>query len=151
MFVSAKFRTYCHATEDEDRVRQALRFVSGVKDDDIKVSMNKGYHGNEIRVLEATLRKGPKLTTFLEKMVEADIFEKLKHEISVRLDDECVLYLRFDKQKAYMGNLLLQHGEDTIQVKAKVQAFPAKPEKAMEAIKVQVEKIQVRLSKNKGE
>jgi RNA binding exosome subunit len=151
MFVSAKFRTYCHATEDEDKVVQALRYVSGIKDDDIKFTINKGYHGNEIRVLEATLRKGPKLTTFLEKLVEARIFEQVKHELPLRLDDECVFYLRFDKQKAYQGNLMLQHGEDTIQVRAKVQSFPAKPEKAVEAIKAEIEKIEARLSKKKGD
>jgi RNA binding exosome subunit len=147
MFVTAKFRTYCHATEEEKRVRKALRFVSGVRDKDIKLTINRGYHGNEIRILEASLKKGPRLTNFLERMVEAGIFDKVAHEMDARLDDECVFYLRFKKQEAFGGELVLESGEDTIQVRAKVQAFPAKPEKAVEAIKAQVEKIGRRLAR----
>lgn len=148
MFVSARFRTYSHATEDEDRVKQALRLLTGASDKEIKVTINRGYHGNEIRVLETRFRKGPKLTNFLERLVENGIYERLEDELETRLDDECVLYLRFDKQEAYQGRWVLHQGEDTIQVKAKVQSFPAKPKKAVEEVRKQMEKISKRLARS---
>lgn len=147
MFVTARFRTYCHATEEEDRVRQALRYISGVPDKEVREDRNKGYHGNEIKVLTATLKKGPKLTTFLERLTAGGIFDSIGTEMGSRLDEDCVLYLRFDKQSAYLGEMRLDEGQDTIQVRLKVQTYPAKPDKAVEAIRAQVDKIRARLAR----
>jgi RNA binding exosome subunit len=147
MIIFARFRTYCHATEDEARVRQALMFISGIQDKAIEVTVNKGYHGNEIRVLEAELKKGPALTKFLESLAEAKVFEKVKDEISVRIDDEGMFYLRFDKQEAFNGKIVLDSGSDTIQASIRVQAYPSKPEKVLEEFKAQIEKLEKKVKK----
>lgn len=149
MFVSVRFRAHCHATEDEERVRQAVKFLASVPDKDIKVTINHGYHGNEIRVLECQLAKGPRLTNFLERLVEDGLFDRMEGEVEQRLDDECFFYMRFDKQEAYQGRLVLDTGKDTVHVKAKVQAYPAKPAKAAKEVRAHIEKIRNRLARGR--
>lgn len=141
MIIYAHFRTYCHATEDEARVKQAVTNISGVPGKAIEVTVNKGYHGNEIRVLEAELKKGPALTEFLSSLAEAGIFEKIRDEIPMRLDEEGMFYLRFDKQEAFQGRFVLDSASDTIQASIKVQAYPAKREKMLEELTAQIEKL----------
>jgi hypothetical protein len=147
MIIYARFRTYCHATEDEARVRQALMFISGAQDKAIEVTVNKGYHRNEIRVLEAELKKGPALTRFLEALAGAGIFEKVRDQISMRIDEEGIFYLRFDKQEAFQGRFVLDSGSDTIQAGIKVQSYPAKPEKMLKELTTQIEKLESKAKK----
>ena len=141
MIIFARFRTYCHATEEEGRVREALSFISGVPSKNITVTVNKGYHGNEIRVLETEVKKGPALNKFLMALSEAGIFEKVKDEIPSRIDNEGMFYLRFDKQEAFKGIFLLNSKEDTIQVSIRVQAYPANPETILAALTAHIEKL----------
>jgi len=150
MIIFARFRTYCHATEEEGRVREALSFISGVPSKFITVTVNKGYHGNEIRVLETEVKKGPALNKFLLALSEAGIFEKVKSEIPSRIDDEGMFYLRFDKQEAFKGNFVLDSKENTIQVSIRVQAYPANPETILAALTSHIEKL-TKMPKKKAE
>jgi len=142
MITRAVFRTYCHATEEEARVRKAVRFVSCVQDKDIEVTLNKGYHGNEIRILEVDLKKGQGLNRFLSFFAENGVFGRIRDELRVRMDDEGMVFVRFDKQAAFLGNLVLDSGQDTIQVRFKVQAFPSKPDNLMAELEAQIEKLE---------
>ena len=151
MITSAHFRTYCHATEDEDKVREAFKNISRVPNRDVELTINKGYHGNEIRILESHIKKkGAALNSFLAALAEHGIFDKLKDQIEQRLDDEGMFYLRFDKQEAYKHKFVLDSGEDTIQVRVKVQAYPAKPEKILEELRAHIEKLEKASSKKKA-
>lgn len=141
MIIFARFRTYCHVTEEEGRVREALSFISGVPSKFITVTVNKGYHGNEIRVLETEVQKGPALNKFLMALTDAGIFEKVKDEIKSRIDDEGMFFLRFDKQEAFKGLYVLDSKEDTIQVSIRVQAYPANPETILAALRAHIDKL----------
>ena len=52
---SLSFRTFAHATEDEEKVERALRFASGAEE--ITKSKSEGYHGNPIVVMEARITR----------------------------------------------------------------------------------------------
>jgi RNA binding exosome subunit len=56
---------------------------------------------------------------------------RLKNEIYYRVDDDCVLHIRFDKQAAYCGNAQLATTGDTISTEIKLRAYPARREKAI--------------------
>ena len=52
-----------------------------------------------------------------------------------KMDDKGNLFLRFDKQRAYLGDLkIIEHG-DAIHVKIKIAAYPAKKENAIAGAK----------------
>lgn len=80
-------------------------------------------------------RKSDKWFSFIiSKMQDKDVLF-FKDTIDTRIDDECNLYLRFDK-KEFVENkklLLVDHG-NCIHLRAKVAAYPAKKDSAITVI-----------------
>ncbi len=115
IFVSRiELSLFAHATEDEEKVLTAISniFPFGFFE---TVSVNKkilkGEYGNPIiffktfikdqNIAEAMLRKIASNLTILDK-------EKLLQELELHLKKR-TLFLRFDKQNAYRGNLTLNN------------------------------------------
>ena len=125
------FRAFCHATEDEAKVVQALKFASGA--DEVTREVTEGYHGNPIIILEVFIK---------EKRRSRDLFSRLDVEeikeiiasLEKRMDEDCNLFLRLDKQEAYLGNLKMTTSDDAIAVRAKVESYPKKLETAMKSV-----------------
>ncbi|HMB45790.1 MAG TPA: RNA-binding domain-containing protein, partial [Candidatus Methanoperedens sp.] len=59
--------------------------------------------------------------------------ERLRNEHCERIDNECCLHIRFDKQAAFKGKVNLAKTTDTITAKIKLKVYPANYEKALEA------------------
>ncbi len=107
-----------HATEDLEKVGEAIANVLGLEDlEDIEVTEVKGHHGNPILYLKLVLR-GKKAKeaakNILKKMDDFD-FELLKRDLEQRAEGS-KLYLRFDKQRAYLGELSMSSGSDVVRV-----------------------------------
>ena len=68
----------------------------------------------------------------MEKVLEAGERDRIIDEIGERVDDDCSFHLRLDKQEAYSGISALGEG---LHLRAKVEAYPAKREKAVEAVR----------------
>ncbi len=49
-----------------------------------------------------------------------------------RVDDDCTLYIRFNKQEAYLGKLMTTTKSDSILVRIKIKAYPARADKAIQ-------------------
>lgn len=126
-FAGAFLRTFCHATEDCDRVSKALLNVAGPAD--IRVSKTTGVHGNPITILEATVKDGRGIGAMIGRLKEEDI-RTLLDTLQKRIDEGCNVFFRLDKQRAFAGEAILTSGEDVILVRMKVKAFPAKCELA---------------------
>jgi RNA binding exosome subunit len=105
-------RVFAHATEDVDKVLAAVRSVIPAELVDMVVfkrSNLTGHHGNPIVLLETKIK---------DRKVAQAIFEKLSQGLP-SLDKETLsnaigqhvekgnLYLRLDKQSAYLGELRL--------------------------------------------
>lgn len=125
------FHAICAATESEEKMKKALSiFIFGNEIDIIKT---EGHFGNPISILTATIR-GNDCSRFIEilksKLPEHDL-QRLKKEIYDRVDDNCVLHIRFDKQAAYCGNAQLATTGDTISTEIKLRTYPARREKAI--------------------
>jgi RNA-binding protein len=124
-------RAICSATESEEKVKKALStFIFENKTDIINTD---GHFGNPISILTATIR-GIDCNRFIELLIsmlpEQDM-HKLKDEIYDRVDDDCVLHLRLDKQAAYDGNVQIATTGDTITSEIKLRTYPARREKAI--------------------
>jgi RNA binding exosome subunit len=125
------FRVFCHATEDEAKVIQALKFASGA--DEITREVTEGYHGNPIIILEVFTKERRRSRDFFIKLDTIEI-QELIDSLQKRMDDDCNLYLRLDKQEAYLGNLKMTTSDDAIAVRAKVESYPKKLETAMKSV-----------------
>ncbi|MCD6576104.1 MAG: hypothetical protein J7K73_03015 [Nanoarchaeota archaeon] len=120
-------QTYCHESEDLEKVRKALEVFFSEKD--IKQKTQPGAYGTKIRILSAEV-KGRKARDLTKKILEAlsELERKeLKDEIRLRLSEEGKFYLRFDKQIAYKeGKIVLCDEEDAIQIILSLEGYPAK-------------------------
>jgi len=123
------FRAIAHATEDEDRVGEAMRFVSGAEEPGKECV--EGHFGNHIIIMEATIRKNRTIKSLFERLDDSDILETLLAELEERMDEDCVFHFRLDKQQAYAGKLALAKGKDVIDCSVKVAAYPARRDRAL--------------------
>ncbi len=136
-------RTSAQATEDPEKVRSALKLLlpppgRTAKKDSIIVNetITTGYHDNPIIVMEADLKQNKDCQYLVDRIREhlgpAGI-SRLAAELENRVDDDCNLYIRFNKQEAYLGKLMTTTKSDSILIRIKIKAFPARPEKAIQA------------------
>lgn len=112
-------RVYAHATEDEEKVVHALHNLIGPSN--IVVEELKGYFGNPILVISASKENEEAEEAFnkiISTLTEPDR-RFLLSSLEERIDKEGSLHLRFDKQKAYLGKVMLSDSDDVIKVKVR--------------------------------
>jgi RNA binding exosome subunit len=121
-------RAFCYATEDDKRVEQALRTFLP-EEIEIERAASEGHHGDRIVVLSSRVETADEMRHVLSTVAELADADGLLSELDERVDDNCSLFLRFDKQAAYRGEVGLGEG---ITFRAKVEAYPAEKEAAVE-------------------
>jgi len=137
-----RITTFIHATEDEDKVLDAIAtFIpEEIDEEDIyfDVSETRGYFGNPIKVVNAEVKRSRAIRSFLENLKELlseeDRSYILEH-LDEKVDEEGTLYLRFNKQKAYLGEVELDEGADVVQIRIKVKAFPMRKEAVIKDVR----------------
>ena len=125
------FRTFVAATEDEERVKEALSIF--VLLDSVSTTSATGHYCNPIKILDASLKKRDGLTFFRmlkEQLPRVDLV-KLRRELPERVDEESQLHFRLDKQAAFKGKVCLTDSRDAIVVKALIESYPARYEEAL--------------------
>ena len=134
MIDKVSFRAFVAATEDESRVRTALAVF--VPLDRISALTAEGHFGNEIKVLEAALRKREAAAFFqiLREQLPTEDLQRLRREIPDRLEGESHFHLRLDKQAAYKGLLRLTDSKDALDTTILVKTYPARRDSALKII-----------------
>jgi len=121
-------RTFCYATEDEKRVEEAIRAFLP-EEFELDRMENAGHHGDRIVVLSARVENADDMRLILDRLAELDEIDRIMDELDERVDDNCSFFLRLDKQAAFQDEVELGKG---ITLRAKVEAYPAKHEAAVE-------------------
>ncbi|NUB92229.1 RNA-binding protein [Haloterrigena sp. SYSU A121-1] len=125
-------RTFCYATEDEKRVEEALRtFLPDGDDEPFEIERveSEGHYGDRILVLSARVEKADDVRHVLSRLADLESFDDVIDELDERVTENTELFLRLDKQAAFEGDVRLGDG---ITFRGKVEAYPAKKEKAVE-------------------
>ncbi len=121
-----KVSAVVHSTEDREKVGEAISTLFPFEFE-IFVSKAKGHYGNPIEYLEVELTKSSKIKDFWKHLMEnLSDRDQLVETIDDRIDGQNVLHIRLDKQKAYLGEIKLSDGGDSIAVKVKLVTYPAK-------------------------
>ncbi|NHX38063.1 MULTISPECIES: RNA-binding protein [Haloarcula] len=121
-------RTFCYATEDDKRVEDALRTFLP-EDYPVERAQSEGHYGDRIIVLSARVENADDIRHVLMQVASAPEIDAVRAELDDRVDDNCSFFLTFGKQAAFGGNVERGNG---ITLRAKVEAYPAKREKAVE-------------------
>lgn len=124
-------RTFCYATEDEKRVEDALRTYLP-EDFEIERAETEGYHGDRILVLSARVETADGIRHVLDQLRGSADLERVRDQLDERVTENCELFLYLDKQAAFSGEAALGEG---ITLRAKVEAYPAKKESAVENVR----------------
>jgi len=129
------FRTQSHVTEDVARVRQALANVLP-PETPIEEEETKGYFDNPIFILRARLEKKAARQYFdqlISKLPGSDR-EELIREVPERVSEDCDFFFKLSKQDAYLGDIRTSYAEDSIAIRARIEAYPAKKENGLKTL-----------------
>ncbi|WP_255194062.1 RNA-binding protein [Natronobeatus ordinarius] len=121
-------RAFCYVTEDEKRVEDALRTFLP-EEFELERAETEGHYGDRILILSARVENADDVRHVLSRLADLETFDRLLDELDDRVTENTELFLRLDKQAAFNGEVRLGDG---ITFRAKVEAYPAKKEIAVE-------------------
>ncbi len=133
-------RTFCYATEDDSRVEDALRTLLP-EEFEIQRAESEGHHGDRILVMSARVEKANEMRTVLEQLerLPDEEFERVQAELEERVTENTEFFLTLSKQAAF--NEAVERG-DGITFRAKVEAYPAKKEHAIDNVETLLESLE---------
>ena len=128
-----------HATESLEKVSQAVYNLFPPDIDNISIQENKvrGHYGNPVIFLTVRIEKRVtilKLLANLAATLNLADKQQLEWEFMERIDADNIFYLKVDKQKAYRGESVLAHGDNTILIKIKFRQYVKSSEKIAEKL-----------------
>lgn len=131
MIHNISYRTFVYGTENEEKVRKAVKTL--FPNSSPQQEYIEGYYQNPVLILHDKIEKKREIKDFIVKMenLPSSCRNKILDDLDRKMDDKGNLFLRFNKQKAYLDELeVVEHG-DSIHVKIKIAAYPARKEQAM--------------------
>jgi RNA binding exosome subunit len=131
-----RLRAVAHPTEELAKVREAVRFVAGLPEAEFAgsaaVTPMETHHGLTSHLVEASVERSRSLRDVLERVLAIPgARERLRATLEARTDEDGLFFVRLDKQAAAQGRLELTQGEDCVQLRLKVEAYPAGREAAL--------------------
>ena len=143
--VSAKISTIRHATEDPEKVAQAIRNLSfGVASLGFTMTRAKGHHGNEITTSVFMIRNAKHAEIFLKniwrglsRLDRTEVYSSL----ASRIDSTGSMFLRIDKQAALKGRIRLEN-TDPVKIEISFRTEPSKRNEFVDNVRKTLEEIQ---------
>lgn len=143
---SLEIFTLCHATENLGKVKKSIinllpSTIKTLYESLIEVTLLEGHYGNPIFFLKLKIEDSVHATLIFRHLMKSlDPSDILSLEVAIGLhqDSSGNLYLRFDKQQAYLGKVKLNEGDDVIKIKIRFKPF-ARQEFKSKGLKVFLE------------
>jgi Predicted exosome subunit len=123
-----RIQIFCYATENEELIHDSMEELLGT--DEFECDVAESEHGNHLLIFRTELTKQKSFNTVFEKFGK-ELIEKILDNIEKKIDDDCVFYLRLDKQKLVEGIYKIAHHGDVISLTGKVVSHPARKEIAV--------------------
>ena len=132
-----RLRATCHPTEELAKVEAAVRNAAGLPELAVQAEAMETHHGGTVHIVEAVVDKSRAVRDALGRLLELPgARDDLTATVEARTDDDGIFYVRLDKQEAFAGRLVLTRGEDAIQLRLKMEHYPATREAALASLKV---------------
>ncbi|MBD3160158.1 MAG: hypothetical protein GF309_15380 [Candidatus Lokiarchaeota archaeon] len=125
-----EFRAHAQATEVVERVQNAVLhlFPEDIREDiELDSVLTEGHNENRIVVISTTVKKKRVCNSILDYIFSNLSLEDklyLESTLDARVDESCTLFLRFDKQAAYLDNIKIAAGPDLISVSVHLLQYP---------------------------
>jgi len=135
MIHNISYRAFVYGTENEEKVKNAIKtlFPNSL----IQSEVTEGHYKTPVLILHDKIDKKRDIKNFIKILNNIGSYDKKRilKDLDKKMDDKGNFFLRFDKQQAYQGELeVVEHG-DSIHVKIKMPAYPAKKDIAMKLVR----------------
>ena len=132
MIHNISYRAFVYGTENKEKVLESIKTL--FPNSSPQCEATEGYYKNPVLILSNKIDKKKEIKDFVKKLstMNDPARKRVLNRLEDKMDDNGNLFLRFDKQRAYMGDLkVVEHG-DSIHLKIKIAAYPAKKKVALE-------------------
>lgn len=123
-----RINVFCYATENEELIHEAMAELVG--NDEFECDVADSEHGNKLIILSCELTKQKEIVPIFIKLGKP-LIDELSSELEERVDDDCVFYLRLDKQELVQGRYSPAHHGDVLSITGKIASHPARKEIAV--------------------
>ena len=132
MIHNISYRAFVYGTENGEKVLNSIKTL--FPNSSPQCEATEGYYKNPVLILNNKIDKKREIKDFVENLssMKDPAKKRIFYQLENKMDDYGNLFLRFDKQRAYLGDLkVVEHG-DSIHLKIKIAAYPAKKKVAIE-------------------
>ena len=132
MIHNIKFRAFVYENESVDDVSQAILNI--LPEAEIEAEEAEGLLEDKIVILSGTVSKKRYTKTFFNTLLEWTDLDKLDADLERKIDEKGNWFLRFDKSDAFDEKWTILDKGDSIHLKVKIAAFPAKKQIAVDKV-----------------
>ena len=135
MIHNIRYRVFIYENEDKDEILEALLNVLPTAEPEVEEA--EGLLEEKMLILTGTISKKRETKEFLNTLIDsigkAQLI-KLYDDLDRKMDEKGNLFLRLSKEKALDEEWEILDGGDSIHLKIKIAAYPAKKEVAIKKI-----------------
>ena len=135
MIQNIRYSVFIYENEDKEEILEALLNILPTAVPEAEEV--EGLLEEKMLILTGTISKKRETREFLNTLIESigeDQLIKLYNDLDRKMDESGNLFLRFSKEKAIDGEWEILDGGDSIHLKIKIAAYPAKKEVAIKKI-----------------
>lgn len=133
MIHNIKFRAFVYKNESVDEISQAI--LNLLPEAEIEAEEVEGLLEDKILILTGVVSKKRYTKDFFNKLLQSTDLEKLNNDLEQKMDEKGNWFLRFDKNDALDEKLTVLDKGDSIHLKVKIAAFPAKKQIAVDKVR----------------
>ena len=133
MIHNIKFRLFVYKNEDVDELSQAILNI--LPEAEIEAEEAEGLTEDKIIILSGTVSKKRYTKEFFNLLLESVDLDKLNDDLERKMDEKGNWFLRFDKEDASDEKMTIKDFGDSIHLKIKIAAYPAKKEIAVDKVR----------------
>lgn len=133
MIHNIKFRAFVYKNESVDEISQAI--LNLLPEAEIEAEEAEGLLEDKILILTGVVYKKRYTKDFFNKLLQSTDLEKLNNDLEQKMDEKGNWFLRFDKNDALDEKLTVLDKGDSIHLKVKIAAFPAKKQIAVDKVR----------------
>ena len=133
MIHNIKFRVFVYENEDVDELSQAILNI--LPEAEIEAEEAEGLTEDKIIILSGTVSKKRYTKEFFNLLLESVDLDKLNDDLERKMNEKGNWFLRFDKEDAIDEKMTIKDSGDSIHLKIKIAAYPAKKEIAVDKVR----------------
>lgn len=135
MIHNIRFREFVYENEDLDELTQAILNI--FPEASIEMEEAEGLTEDKIIILTGVIDKKRHTKAFFNRILSLnqEQLKKLDEDLERKMDDKGNLFLRLSKEDAIDDEIKIIDSGDSIHLKLKIAAFPAKKSIAIEKVR----------------